>query len=666
MAGLNLLPWPRSLDTGTGAWRLTNARFELISELQPFSGSHAAVRRLSEVVARRTGLPGTEINPTPIRVRCAQPSSGVPGIDQDEGYWLVVDDAGIYLDAATGWGVLRGIETLAQLVTADGTVPHVAIDDGPRFSWRGLLLDPARHFLSIETLLRTLDGMASCKLNVLHLHLTDDQGFRFHVPEHPKLASTEAYSAEELARIVAHAAGLGIRVIPEIDMPGHVTSWLTAYPEWGAHQVSATERFGVHGACLDPTSDAVFKAIGSILDTLVTLFPDPCLHIGGDEVSPRWWSEDPKVAELMVREKLPDVRAVQGYFNRRVGRMVAERGRVVVAWDEVLDAGHGGDWIIQAWRGATMRDRALAAGNRVLVSAPYYLDLHYPTDLCYGVDPAAPQDELLSAENALLADPRLAHVAEGIRWTEQWRVGAVDIPAPISDRRVLGGEACLWSELVTDEVLDQRLWSRLPAVAERFWSSATLQDVAAFNSRQDWFTDRMLAEAGIDLAVALAAQLERLGVTAGWSELVAMLEPVKWYGRLLGAEALAARIQGQEMPQARPYNLASKLDRLIDHLPVESRVARELARLCNSSSVGAADELDGVLRRWQVLAEAHSEAPLDLGPLAVRLGGLGECITARLHEGRRTSAETIAELLMPVDEFVLAMPPALYDWLTES
>lgn len=667
---MNLVPWPASVDVGLGSLQLESARFEVVFEAASPASVAAAVQQLAADVASLTDLPAIE--PVPVRIRTAEVETPAPGLEEDESYWLVVDDAGIYLDAASPWGALRGVATITQLVTADGYIPHVAVDDRPRFPWRGILLDPARHFLPAEAILRTLDGMARCKLNVLHLHLTDDQGFRFQVPDYPKLASPESYSAADLEAIVAHAATLGIRVVPEVDMPGHVTSWLTGYPELGARQVQAAERFGVHAACLDPTSDRVYAVIGSILDTLVQYFPDPCLHIGGDEVSPRWWSEDPKVQALMVEEGLADVRAVQGYFNRRVADMVAARGRQVVAWDEVIGAGMAEGWIVQAWRGVTMRDRVTAAGNRVLLSAPYYLDLHYPTDLHYGFDPGASQTELVAQENALINDPRLASMVGGLRWTEQWREDAIELAEAADASLLLGGEACLWSELVTAELLDLRLWQRLPSVAERFWSPGTLTDVEDVRRRQHAFVDWQLPLAGIDLAESSSARWQALGVSAPWDELVRMLEPIKWYGRLLGMEALAARIAGSEMPQARPYDVASPLNQLIDHLPVESRAAGDLAKLCLLANTDGSERqtaratLEQRTALWRNLAKTADEAPAGLGPLAIRLAELGALIERRLSEGTPANEAELAAVLQHEGEFMLAMPPALYRWLIAS
>ncbi len=677
-----LLPWPRQIDFGSSSLAVTG-RFQPVFEVCSSPRLETAVGRLnddlerfldpvsaSSAADRREGVAGQDEPGAELKIRCLHLGAATPGLEDDESYWLAVDDTGIYLEAPAEWGVLRGLATLGQLIREDGTLPFVAVDDAPRFSWRGLLLDPARHFLPLDTLLEVLDGMARCKLNVLHLHLTDDQGFRFPVPTLPKLASATAYETSELETLVAAAAELGIRVVPEIDMPGHVTSWLTAYPEWGSRQVAPTERFGVHGACLDPSNEAVFTAIGAILDAVVAVFPDPCLHIGGDEVSPRWWDEDPAVAVLMEREGLEDVRAVQGYFNQRVGAMVAERGRTVLAWDEVLDAGFGTDWVVQAWRGSTMRDRITAAGNRALVSAPYYLDLHYPLDVHYGFDPAAPQPELLALEDELLSDPRFRHVSDGMRWTEQWREGMRDETHAASEL-LLGAEACLWSELVTASNLTTRLWTRLPALAERFWSAAECRALADVHERVDAFLARSARIGSVDPLGASAAALQRLGVAGEFLEALAWFEPVKWYGRLLGAQALAARIAGREMPQARPYTLTSSLDEVIDHLPVESRAARRLEQLCLKAanvSVPPA-ELSATLedlRRLAALGERElpDALPGELVELLPHLGRLADAVEARLG-GERLAVETLAELLTPAGELILAGPKSLCLWLTQ-
>jgi hexosaminidase len=664
--GLDLVPWPRSVDRGTNSIALSSARIEPRWEDAGTDRLVGAFERLSEDIAALTGLPLDGPDPQVVQIRMGQVGTPHPGIGEDESYWLVADDAGVFVDAESEWGVLRALATILQLVTEQGMLPHIAITDRPRFCWRGLLLDPARHFLSVEALQRTLDGMAQCKMNVLHLHLSDDQGFRFPVAELPGLASSDAYTVAELEQLVAFASARGIRIVPEIDMPGHVTSWLVTYPEWGARQVPATDRFGVHGACLDPSNEEVYRAIELILDALVAVFPDPCLHIGGDEVSPRWWSEDPAVQALMEREGLEDVGAVQGYFNKRVGALVEARSRRVLAWDEVLNDQLPPDWIVQAWRGATSRNNALIRGNSVVVSAPYYLDLHFPADVHYRFDPAAPQETLIEFEDDLIQDPRFEHVAEGIAWTRQWREGAFEEEVALEG--VLGGEACLWGELVSEDVLDVRLWTRLPALAERFWSDGSLRDNADLHERLDAFLDRIQPLRGRDLARWTEERLVGMGISGEWLTLVRMLEPVKWYGRLLGAEALEARIAGREMPQSRPYGVNTPLDGLIDFLPVESRAARDVAALCSRLGASEADDAAGrsllsQARDWLALGAKAGEAPDALGVLAGNLGELGDLMIARLERDELADVDDVNRICRPVGELMVAMPPDLRQWL---
>lgn len=668
-----LLPLPKAVDCGTGRQQLTSARVSAI-----FPGVHSprlekAVAGFAQTLATRTGLPLQE-PATEIRIDCKVLSPRHPGIVEDESYWLVIDDAGIYLEAPTEWGVLRGLVTLLQAVDSQGCVPHVAIEDAPRFPWRGLLLDPARHFLEPAAIERTLAGMALCKLNVLHLHLSDDQGFRFPSITYPKLPSAPCYSRDDLRHLVETAADLGIRVVPELDMPGHVTSWLTAYPEWGCRQTAASERFGVHEACLDPTSEVVYAAIAGLLDELVEVFPDPCIHIGGDEVHHRWWSEDPHIGAYLAEHHLAGPRDLQALFNARVRQLVLDRNRQIVGWDEVLHDDLARDWIVQAWRGATSRDRAAARGNRVLVSAPYYLDLNYPAAMHRDFDPGADQQTLLCLEDEQIEDPRLAHVADGLRWTLQWRdqaVAAVD--RAVLEELVLGGEACLWGELVDSEVLDVRLWSRLPALAERFWSPAGACLGDAVTERLAWYLTEIHPLQGVDLFERSRGQLADLGFDGQWRPLLEMLEPVKWYGRLLGERALAARIQGSEMPKARPYQTHTPLKGVADYLLPESFLSARIEVICARAAAAAltrtdTDELARLAQSWQRFAPDPGAGPHAdlLRPLQEALVQLGRAVDDRLGAGTRIEQEQMAALSRPRGELMLAIGPQLRAWLMED
>ena len=623
-----------------------------------FDGARSA--RLEAACARLPAAPSGP--PVPLVLDCGA-SPALPALDDDESYRLTIAAEAVTVRAATEWGALRGLATLTQCLDG-GPVPAVLIEDRPRFPWRGLMLDVARHFLSPAALHRTLDAMAVFKLNVLHLHLSDDQAFRFPSARFPELASPAHYRRDELDALVRAAADRGIRVVPELDVPGHATAWLTARPEWGSRPAPPSRRFGVHQACLDPTRPAVREAVRVLFGELADVFPDACLHLGGDEVHPAWWSEDEAVAAFMAEHGLADVAALQAWFTAEVAAAIAALGRVPLGWDEVLHPGLPTSVAVQAWRGATARDRALLAGHDCIVSAPYYLDLMLPADVHARFPPDAPEAELIEQENALLRDPRLAHVAAGMAWTHQWREVAGPPAAP-RPGRLLGAEACLWAELVDEAVLDQRLWGRLPALAELFWSGA----VAAgdpLRARLDAVRSNLPRWTGIDLDAALRAGVEAAGVEPAWWPLVEALEPVKWYGRLLGETALAARIAGREMPQSRPYDADTPLNRVVDHLPCECRVAGRLRRLLDAEAAGdrqAAGTLRALAEGWAALPDRAG--PDELAEPARALRRLGDELLGVL-DGRSDAAaagQALAALGRPRGEYLLGPVPLLADWL---
>src|SRR5262245_39165018 len=282
---LALMPWPRRVTRTDATLALTEPTWSI---------EWAGVRtlRLERTIERfAERMAGASGGGARLTIDCAAASAPYPDLDDDESYSLTIDSDEARVTAATEWGVLRGIATLVQINAVGRVLPGVLIADAPRFAWRGLMVDGARHFISVGTLLRTLDAMALVKLNVLHLHLTDDQAFRFGSRAFPELAALGSdgnfYSEGDLGEIVMRAAELGIRVVPEIDMPGHTTSWLAAHPELGTvpETREPSERFGVHSACLDPTREDVYDALGRLFDDLARVFPDRFVHIGGDEVN---------------------------------------------------------------------------------------------------------------------------------------------------------------------------------------------------------------------------------------------------------------------------------------------------------------------------------------------------------------------------------------------
>ncbi|MFP6836094.1 MAG: family 20 glycosylhydrolase, partial [Pseudomonadales bacterium] len=346
-----LLPYPARIEAGTGTLRcggnlqveFTAARSDRLDR---------AVERF-EAGLQRIGLSVAERDTVPWRLQiiCAAAGAEFPQLGDAEAYQVSVGDDGVIVCAQCEWGVLHALTTLVQLIvggreTAGSKVrnpqvpfceiPCCEINDQPRFPWRGVLIDVARHFIGMDGLRRTVDGMALCKLNVLHLHLTDDQSFRFPTTQFPAVVSGEHFTVAELLELVCYAADRGIRVVPEIDMPGHTNCWIVAYPEWATDEARASRRFGVHQACLDPSNESVYAALATLLGEVTAIFPDRHLHIGGDEVSPDWWSQSARVQRFMADRGIPDIAALQAVFVARVAEISAGLGRTAVGWDEVL------------------------------------------------------------------------------------------------------------------------------------------------------------------------------------------------------------------------------------------------------------------------------------------------------------------------------------------
>lgn len=321
----------------------------------------------------------------------AAAAGAVPQPDMAEQYHLHVTATEIILRAPAETGILRGLETLLQLVN-NGQIAAVTIDDRPRFSWRGLLLDPARRFLPLPLLKRQIDIMAATKLNVLHLHLTDDQGWRFESKHYPRLQQIGGadgfYTQAELKQLVRYAAERGIRIVPEIDLPGHTTALGAAYPEFMSQSgpTQPERHWGVHPAVLDPANEQLYPFLQRLLAEVTAVFPDPYLHIGGDEVLSDHWLATPHIVAFMQQKQLNGAPALQAYFNRRVQHILQQLNRTMIGWDEVLDSNLPDSVLVQSWRGTESLYQAAAAGHKAILSTGYYLDqpqfagYHYRND----------------------------------------------------------------------------------------------------------------------------------------------------------------------------------------------------------------------------------------------------------------------------------------------
>ena len=450
-----LLPAPSNITAGTGSLAITKD-FTVSLGSAHNSILEAATRRTLANLEINTGIPISKDdlqspNPTLI-IQVQDAAATLPTLETDETYSLSATSSKIVLQAHTVFGALHGLQTLQQLVQAeDGhfVIPAVEINDSPRFPWRGFMLDVSRHFMPLPVVYRTLDGMAAVKLNVFHWHLTDDQGFRIESKRFPLLTAKGSdglfYTQDQVRDVIAYASARGIRVVPEFDIPGHVTSWLVGMPELGSvqrsYQISRT--FGIWDGALDPTRDSTYKFLDAFIGEMAALFPDNYLHFGGDESNGADWKANPSIVAFMNAHNMKSTDELQTYFSTRVLALVNKHHKQMVGWDEILTPGTPKDAVIQSWRGVESLAVAAKQGNRGILSAPYYLDGMKTAERMYLDDPI-PDNSTLN---------------------------------PDQQKLILGGEVCMWAEQITAQTVDSRVWPRTAALAERFWSPRQTRDV---------------------------------------------------------------------------------------------------------------------------------------------------------------------------------------------
>ncbi|MFW0699379.1 beta-N-acetylhexosaminidase [Pantoea sp. R13S299] len=391
---LPLMPWPQQVEQPVSVGALT-----LTPQLTlQISGDHlaGAEARWLERISNQTGwplLPATQQVAAPtIRIVIAKAVDPLPLPDSDERYQLQVDGNGVLLTAPSRFGAMRGMETLLQLIQngAQGTtIPYVTIHDHPRFPWRGVLIDTARHFMPVETLKRQIDGIAAARMNVFHWHLTDDQGWRFASSHYPQLQQKASdgnyYSQQQMREIVKYATDRGVRVVPELDMPGHASALAVAMPELisaaGPYQME--RGWGVFKPLLDPSNEQVYQVIDTLVGEMAAIFPDPWLHIGGDEVDPTQWNNSPAIQQFMREHDLKDVHALQAYFNQRVEKILEAHQRQMVGWDEIAHPDLPRSILIQSWQGQDALSALAKENYRGILSTGFYLDQPQPASYHY-------------------------------------------------------------------------------------------------------------------------------------------------------------------------------------------------------------------------------------------------------------------------------------------
>ncbi len=533
------MPLPATVRPATG--RLTiDHTFKVESAGVPDARLDAATGRFVMGLARQTGIPmlGLKDATVKLRVDCAATGPDYPTLGENEAYTLDVTAAGATLKAATRAGALHGFATFAQLVTLgkDGyEVSAIHIEDHPRFPWRGLMLDSARHFMPLDVVRRNLDAMAAVKMNVFHWHLSEDQGFRVESKRFPKLQQEGSdglyYTQAEIRGVVEYARDRGIRVVPEFDIPGHTTAWMVGYPELGTNPgpYEIGRKWGVYENALDPSREETYAFLDSFFEEMTALFPDAYFHIGGDEVVAKQWNESARVQAFARQHNLKDAHAIQAYFNTRVQKLLQKRGKILIGWDEVLHPDLPKDIVVQSWRGQKSLAEAATKGYRGILSWGYYVDHLSPAKFHYAVDPLSGDADKLTPEQA---------------------------------SRILGGEACMWAEYTTAETVDSRIWPRTAAIAERFWSPAATTDAGSMYTRME-AVSRQLEFTGVQHRANYAAMLDRMAGGNAAEPLRVLADAVEGLG--LGPRQRAGK-----------YTSLTPMNRLADAARPESESVRAL------------------------------------------------------------------------------------------
>lgn len=407
-------------------------------------------------------------------------------------YTLQVDSKGISISGDNEAGVFYGVQSLIQLLPVQKSsslvVPFVSINDYPRFQYRGLMLDVGRHFFSIDFVKKYIDYIALHKMNYFHWHLTEDQGWRIEVKKYPLLTQVGAYrdstiighfpgigndrtrhggfyTQEQVKEIVSYAAKRYITVVPEIEMPGHSSAALTAYPYLGCtggpYKVQGT--WGVFNELYCAGNDSVFTFLQNVLDEVIPLFPSKFIHIGGDEAPKARWKECPKCQKRIKENNLKDEHELQSYFIQRMEKYINSKGKTIIGWDEILEGGLAPNAIVMSWRGEKGGIEAARQNHDVIMTPTTYVYFDYsqtkkddsltiggflPLQKVYNYEPSAKE---LTAEQA---------------------------------KHILGAQANLWTEYIaTPQKLQYMLFPRLSALSEVLWTPAQQKDWADFKKR---------------------------------------------------------------------------------------------------------------------------------------------------------------------------------------
>jgi hexosaminidase len=500
-----IIPQPVSIKKGSGRFVIT----EKTQIVAAGEGAAAAANVLREKFKRAAGFslpnkPGEGFNVTNTDIVFGLFSPAKESLG-NEGYEINADEKLLSVNANTPAGLFYAAQTILQLLPKEiesktlvknmtWAIPAVQVTDYPRFAWRGLMFDVVRHFFTKEQVKQFIDQMVRYKYNMLHLHLTDDQGWRIEIKSLPKLTEIGAwnvprtgtfgtfskpaddeprtaggfYTHDDIKELVKYAADRFVNILPEVDVPGHSMAAVASYPDLsctpGKYVVNSGEKFmewGVGSAgfsalidnTLCPANEKVYTFLDKVFTEVAQLFPFPYIHMGGDECAKNFWEKDAQIAALMKKEKLKDMHEVQSYFVKRVAKIIESKGKKMIGWDEILEGGLANNAAVMSWRGIKGGIEAAKQGAEV-VMAPnqnVYIDLMQGDPI---IEPPVYNTVRLKASYDF--EP---------------------VPDGVDPKLIKGGQANLWTEQITNMRHQQYMtWPRAFAVAESVWSPKSKKD----------------------------------------------------------------------------------------------------------------------------------------------------------------------------------------------
>lgn len=506
--GISLIPQPVQLSRNTGVYRLPDP--VTIAASTNDKAVAFVAKQLAARLSNTKGNVSIEYSNKPAAIRLVTLSKQDLAIGK-EGYYLsVTPETGVEIRANTATGLFYGTQTLLQLLPnavagktiADNVqwdIPAVSIKDYPRFAWRGMLMDVARHFFTKEQVKQFIDNMVTFKFNILQLHLSDDQGWRVEIKRLPRLTEIGAWRAERTGRwgeftkpspdepktyggfytqddikeLVQYAAERHVSILPEIDVPGHSLAAIAAYPDLtctpGQYQVSSGERimvwdkgtfYALQDNNLCPINERVYSFLDTVFTEIAELFPFPYIHMGGDECYKGFWDKNKEVQQFMRKQKLKDANELQSYFVKRVEKIIQSKGKRLMGWDEILEGGLAPNATVMSWHGIKGGIEAARQGHQV-VMAPNtfaYLDLY---------------------QGDAIAEPPTYSM---LRLNKVYEFNPM--PPGVDSSMILGGQCNLWAErLHTMRHAEYMLWPRGLAISESVWSQPSAKNWPNFISR---------------------------------------------------------------------------------------------------------------------------------------------------------------------------------------